>query len=510
MLFGRHWAPFEPKEGKSLELAELLRKAGIEPGRLPSNPVVRGIGHDSRRVKRGEVFVCIRGQRFDGHNFALQAVGRGACAVVAEEGAPLPGEVGVPVIRVSDTRLALARLSAAFYGFPSRELTLVGVTGTNGKSTVVEMLRAIFEAAGVASARMGTLGMRTPWGEEELSHTTPEAPDLQRALRRLADHGVRAVAMEVSSHSLELKRVVGCEFDVAVFTNLSRDHLDFHGSMEEYGRAKMRLFTEPLDGGPPPLVATNIDDDLGRKIASLAPGRVLTYGFSAKAELRVEVAEVTKEGLKVAFSHGEERHEAFLRLVAPFNALNAAAAAGAALLLGLEWEEILKGLESIRSVPGRFELVDLGQPFTVVVDYAHTPDSLRKVIEAARRICKGKVIVVFGCGGERDPGKRPKMGRIVAELADLVIITNDNPRGERPEEIARAIERGAREARGGRYEIILDRARAIRRAINLAQTGDLVLVAGKGHETYQIIGDKVIPFDDREECRKALREAGYG
>jgi len=491
-------------------LEELLRLAGIEPKGLGSNPAVRGVEHDSRRVGPGDVFVCIRGQRFDGHHFSLQAVERGACAVVAEEGAPLPEGIQVPVIRVSDTRLALARLSAAFYGFPSRELTLVGVTGTNGKSTVVEMVRCIFEAAGVTAARIGTLGMKAPWGEESLSHTTPEAPDLQRALRKLVEKGVKGVAMEVSSHALELKRVVGCQFDAAVFTNLSRDHLDFHRSMEEYGRAKMRLFTEPLDGGPPPLVATNIDDEFGRRIAKEAPGRVLTYGLSPEAELRVEVAGVSREGLKLRFSHGGERREALLRLLAPFNALNAGAAAAVALLLGLGWEAIIKGLESMEVVPGRFELVEMGQPFTVVVDYAHTPDSLRKAIESAREICGGRVIVVFGCGGERDPGKRPKMGKIAAELADYVIITSDNPRGERPEDIAKAIEEGAREAKGAPYETLLDRAEAIRRAIGLARPGDLVLVAGKGHETYQIIGERAIPFDDREECKRALKELGYG
>lgn len=375
----------------------------------------------------------------------------------------------------------------------------------------MEMMRSIFEAAGIEAARLGTLGMRAPWGEEELSHTTPEAPDLQRALRRLADAGVKAVAMEVSSHSLELKRVVGCEFDVAVFTNLSRDHLDFHRSMEEYARAKMRLFLEPLDGGPPPLVATNADDEVGRRIAREAPGRVLTYGVkSEEAELKVEVVEATKRGLKLRLRHGEEAHEARLRLVAPFNAYNAAASAATSLLLGLDWEHIVAGLEAVEVVPGRFELIEMGQPFLVVVDYAHTPDSLRRALEAARGLCRGRVAVVFGCGGDRDPGKRPRMGKMAAKLADFVVVTNDNPRSERPEEIASAIVAGIEEVPGAKFEVILDRAEAIRRVVRWARPGDVVLVAGKGHETYQIIGDRRIPFDDREECRKALRELGYG
>lgn len=495
-----------------MELSELLHRAGI--GRelnLRANPTVKGIEHDSRRVQPGQVFVCIKGQRFDGHEFAPQAVERGACVVVAQEGRLLPESLkGVAVIRVRDTREALARLSGAFYGFPSRELTLVGVTGTNGKSTVVELIRAIFEAAGMPVARMGTLGMRAPWGEEKLAHTTPEALDLQRALRRLADKGVKAVVMEVSSHSLEMKRVLGCDFDVAVFTNLSHDHLDFHGSMEDYAKAKLKLFLEPMDGSPPSLVATNVDDGLGRRIAALSPGRVLTYGTSEEAQLRIEAIKAIGGVLKVRLSHEEERHEVALKLLAPFNAYNASAAAGAALLLGMEWEPIVRGLESVEKMPGRFELIDVGQPFMVVVDYAHTPDSLQKVLEATKRLCQGRVLVVFGCGGDRDPAKRPKMGKIAAQLADFTIITSDNPRSERPEDIVKAIEGGVREVPGARYEVILGRREAIRRAVSVARPGDAVLVAGKGHETYQIIGDKVIPFDDREECKKALKEAGYG
>lgn len=488
--------------------------SGIEGLRLErgADREVRGVAYDSRRVEEGEVFVAIKGLRTDGHLFIPQALRRGASALVVssdwKDGVDEASKAAL--VRAKDTRLALALLSDRFFGHPSGKLSLVGVTGTNGKTTTAHLVEAAAVSCGKACGLVGTVSYRVAGREVPASRTTPESADLQSMLAEMVAAGCEVASMEVSSHALSLRRVDGCEFAVAVFTNLSQDHLDFHADMEDYYRSKERLFVSRAHGGlEARAAAVNVDDPYGGRLAERAAGRVLTYGVSRKAELRGELLSAGLKRSRVAVFHGGERWEGETALTGRFNLHNILAALAAGILLGLETERALHGILSHPGVPGRFQAVEEGQDFAVVVDYAHTPDSLRRVLEAAREMTKGRVIVVFGCGGDRDRGKRPLMGEAAVSLADLAFITSDNPRSEDPLAIIAEIERGAREARGGGgYEVVADRREAIKAALRAASAGDVVVVAGKGHERGQIVGDLVIPFDDVEEARKALQELG--
>ena len=471
---------------------------------------VRGIAYDSRRVERGDLFVAIKGFRTDGHLFLSQAVERGAVALVVsnnwEGGAD--SAPGAALVRAADTRLALALLSDRYYGHPSGKLALVGVTGTNGKTTTAHLVAAAAERCGRACGLVGTVSYRVAGREMPAARTTPESADLQVMLAEMVEAGCEVASMEVSSHALTLRRVDGCEFAVAVFTNLSQDHLDFHVDMEDYYRSKERLFVERSRGGlAARAAAVNVDDPLGERLAGRAAGEVMTYGTARGAELRGELLEAGLKSSRVAVKYRGEEWEGETRLTGRFNLHNILAAMAACILLGLEPGEALEGILSHPGVPGRFQAVEEGQDFAVLVDYAHTPDSLRRVLEAARETAPGRVIVVFGCGGDRDRGKRPLMGEAAVALADLAFITSDNPRSEDPLAIIAEIEAGARSASGGgRYEVIADRRAAIRAALEAASAGDVVVVAGKGHERGQMFADRVIPFDDAEEVGKALRE----
>jgi UDP-N-acetylmuramoyl-L-alanyl-D-glutamate--2,6-diaminopimelate ligase len=488
------------------ELVHALADSGDRGVRIvgPADCEVSGLAYHSEQTRPGDLFCAVRGFAHDGHQFAASAVRRGAAAVLVER--PL-ADLGVPQVVVADTRRALGILASAFYGHPSRELWVCGVTGTNGKTTTTFLVDALLRAAGRRTAVIGTLGVRVdgqPVDFHATTPTTPEAPDLQRVLRHLADREVTHVAMEVTSHALELGRVEGCVFRAAVFTNLTQDHLDLHGSLARYREAKSRLFAMVEPDG---VSVINADDPSAEAMRVRSRAPVWTYGIETEATVRAEDLRLFPRRSQFVAVWPGGRLPVALPLPGRFNVSNALAALAVGLTQGIAPELMREVLETIPRVPGRFEPVDEGQDFTVIVDYAHTPDSLEKVLRLAADIASGRRIVVFGCGGERDRTKRPVMGRIGTELADFAIFTSDNPRGEDPVAIIREIEQGAV---AGRYESIPDRRRAIERALALAGPGDVVVIAGKGHETYQIVGDQVLEFDDRAVAREILRARRAG
>lgn len=453
---------------------------------------IRSLAYDSRRVKQGSLFFAIRGLKSDGHRYIKEALIAGAAGIVVEEWQEnLPGNV--IQIEVPDSRLALALAAAHFYGHPSSKLQLIGVTGTNGKTTTSYLIERIFAAAGKKTGLIGTIEYKIAGRSHKAERTTPESLDLQKMLGSMVDAGVEVAVMEVSSHAAELKRVDGCEFTALVFTNLTQDHLDFHGDMEDYFQAKSRLFKDPRFSGA--LHVINADDMYGQRLCRIS-GSCQTYGFSDSAQVRGVAIEQLKDGLHLDVSSSSGALDIKTAMNGIFNGDNILASVAAAQALSVPDQAIVEALSQAGSIPGRFDSVDLGQDFQVIVDYAHTPDGLRRVLEAARAAADGMVITVFGCGGDRDPGKRPLMGKVVAELSDRAIITSDNPRSESAEKIIAEIEAGMRSGKAI-YDVVADRYLAINEAINRAEKGDLVLIAGKGHETGQIFSDKVVPFDDR-------------
>jgi UDP-N-acetylmuramoyl-L-alanyl-D-glutamate--2,6-diaminopimelate ligase len=481
---------------------------------LATRSDVTAIAYDSRVVRPGAVFVALRGVNADGARFAPQAVANGAVAVVAETAAP--AGMSIPWIQVPNARAALAELAAAFYRNPSEELALVGITGTNGKTTTTYVLASIFEAAGTRCGRIGTIGYRVGTHEIDAARTTPEAPELQQMLRGMVAEGCGACVMEVSSHALALRRADSLRFAAGIFTNLTRDHLDFHGDMEAYFNAKRRLFELLPDGA---VGVINIDDRRGADLVAVAR-RPVTYAIDAAADVRPGPLTFTLDGL--AFEARTPRGTLHVRshLVGRPNAYNILAAAAAAMALDLPFSAIEKGITQLRDVPGRFQVVsDPADDVRVIVDYAHTDDALKNLLETARPLAAGRVVTVFGCGGDRDRTKRPLMGAVAARLSDLVIVTSDNPRSEDPERIIDEIRRGivmpadriAHKGRTGTPSLaIVDRREAIETAIRDARAGDLVLIAGKGHERYQVIGDRTLPFDDVEVARAALARRRSG
>jgi UDP-N-acetylmuramoyl-L-alanyl-D-glutamate--2,6-diaminopimelate ligase len=469
---------------------------------------VTGVTHDSRAVSAGTVFVAIRGQRHDGTIFAADAIKRRALAIIAE--VPPPPGTTVAWIRTTDARLALAELSAIVFDHPSEQLTVVGVTGTNGKTTTTYLLASVFDAAGMPCGRLGTVTVRTgPRMERDASHTTPEAPELEHLLREMVESGCRACAMEVSSHALVLQRVAYLRFAAGIFTNLTRDHLDFHGDMRQYFAAKRRLF-EMLPAGAPSIV--NVDDPKGAELAASLP-RVVTFGIDKPADVRPSAMHSSLEGL--AFEAVTPRGSIAIRspLVGRPNVYNILGVVATAMALEIPTAAIEAGIARLERVPGRFQVVSgSSDDVRVVVDYAHTDDALKNLLETSRPLAEGRVVTVFGCGGDRDRTKRPLMGAVAARLSDFVVLTSDNPRSEDPEKIIEEIQRGlAPPAEPGApkrpatpFIVNVDRRRAIEYAIRMAKPGDLVIIAGKGHEKYQIIGDRTLPFDDVEIARAAL------
>jgi UDP-N-acetylmuramoyl-L-alanyl-D-glutamate--2,6-diaminopimelate ligase len=471
--------------------------------KVPSLPgiEVSGVAYDSRRVQPGDVFVALQGLKAAGTQFADEAIRRGAVAVVADR--PSTAATSVPWIAVPDARGAMATLAAEFYSHPSRSMQVVGITGTNGKTTTAYLLRAVFDAAGKKCGLLGTVTYSL--GDQELpaSRTTPEAPDVQRMFRQMVDSGCVACVMEVSSHALALRRVDQTAFAAGVFTNLTRDHLDYHGDMESYFAAKKRLF-EMLPPGAPGVI--NLDDPRGEAVRKVTATPV-TYAINKPADVTPGPLSLTFNGLEFDTRTPKGSVRVKSKLVGRPNVSNILAAVAAATSLGLPAAAIERGLSALGGVPGRFEVVsEPGDDITVVIDYAHTDDALKNLLETARPLAPERVITVFGCGGDRDRTKRPLMGAVASRLSDIVVITSDNPRTEDPSRIIEEIKRGvpAAERDDKRTFAIVDRREAIRFAIDKAQRGDLVLLVGKGHEKSQTIGSRELPFDEADIAREAL------
>lgn len=494
---------------REARLSDLLRGAGIGvPGSIGADPVILGASLDSRRVREGDVFFAIRGFEEDGLRFVPQAVSNGARAVIAESPRPdgLAGEVAW--VEVQQTRRAAALVSREIFARPDEAMVLVGITGTNGKTTVAHLVQSIGIAAGKHAGRIGTDGY--DYGEIHAlaERTTPEAPDLYRLLARMRDDDVELVAMEVSSHALSLFRVAGARFATAAFLNLERDHLDFHEDQETYFRAKATLF-ESL--GPEQRAVLPEGSQWTARLRGATRAEVWTFGRGAGADVRLYDDNCGIDGSTARLQTPSGELDLRSPLLGEFNMDNVAAAGACALALGLPAKAIVEGVARLERVPGRMDPVDRGQPFHVIVDYAHTEDALERLLAWIRGAVEGRLHVVFGCGGDRDRSKRPQMGRVAAELADRIILTSDNPRGEDPRTILEEIARGVESVAGGgeRCRMLPDRREAIHRALGEAVAGDAVVIAGKGHETTQTIGDRVEAFDDRLVAIEALESRGF-
>jgi UDP-N-acetylmuramoyl-L-alanyl-D-glutamate--2,6-diaminopimelate ligase len=497
----------ERGQAGEVTLQALLQGVQVRSG-LPHREVKIGqLANDSRKVEPGSLFVAIHGVATDGNLYANDAASRGAVAVMSEDAAPVNWQPEIPWIQVSESRKALAIAAGNFYGHPAAALKLVGVTGTNGKTTTTSLIDSILRASGAKTGLFGTIAYHTPVGERPAPNTTPESLDLQKFFAEIRDAGGSYATMEASSHALALDRLWGCHFAVAVFTNLTRDHIDYHKTFENYFAAKRLLF-QGTGAGAPDVSVINSDDEWGKKLLGLGR-RMLTYGLQNGADLRAKKFQLSFKGLNFTAQTPDGPIQVESLLVGRINVYNILAAIGAGIGLGISREVIEAGIRNLRAVAGRFERVDLGQPFLVVVDYAHTDDALENLIRTARELnTKGRIITVFGCGGSRDRTKRPIMGELSGRLSDLSILTSDNPRQEDPLKIISDIVVGMQRS-GGRYLIEPDRAKAIHRGIAEARAGDIVLLAGKGHEDYQIFADHTIHFDDREVAAEALSDQGY-
>ena len=477
---------------KLVELAAALPGAEIATSHRSLS--VERVESDSRRVRPGDLFVAIAGLKSDGYDHVSQALSRGAVAVLSDR--PAPAGIAGPWIRFAQPRRALALLAARLAGDPASRLVLAGVTGTNGKTTTTTLLEAILKRRFGSAGFLGTVGYRTPRREIAASRTTPDATVIQELLAEVLAEGGQAAAMEVSSHALALDRVAGCRFDVVVFTNLTRDHLDFHGGMEDYYAAKRRLFDLRKPGAAG---VVNVDDPFGRRL--LAEAEAPMIGFSpsgARADVSAQAVTCDLSGTELDVVHAGGRFRLNSRLAGRFNVSNLLGAAAAGLALRIEPAQIAAAVADVTNVPGRFERVDAGQPYPILVDYAHTPDALERLLLAVHELTDQKIILVFGCGGDRDRGKRAPMGEIAGRLADIVIATSDNPRSESPEAILREVQVGLKASGATKALLIADRREAIRRSIELANPGTVVVIAGKGHETVQVVGAVELPFDDRK------------
>jgi UDP-N-acetylmuramoyl-L-alanyl-D-glutamate--2,6-diaminopimelate ligase len=473
---------------------------------------IDSIHYDSRRIKPGSLFVAIRGFRQDGHDFIPQALEAGASASVVQAGfAFSPPPPGITLVQVESSRLALAQIAANFYHHPSRKLRLIGVTGTNGKTTTTFLIESLLARAGHRVGVIGTINYRFAGQEIASERTTPESLDLQRVLWEMENAGVDMVVLEVSSHSLELRRVESCEFDLAIFTNLTHDHLDFHGDLNRYLNAKLRLFSDLGKQSKKPthkLALINMDDPFAQKVFQATQTEAWSYGLDQGAQIRPYNLELSSQGMRFCIQTPQSSIPIQSRLIGEHNVYNILAATGAGIWADLSPSEIAEGIRAVENVPGRWERIEVGQRFTVVVDYAHTGDALERVLKAAKRLCEGKLITVFGCGGDRDRAKRPIMGEIAARYSDYFIITSDNPRSEDPAAIISEVEQGVKKTYpgGGNYDRMIDRKEAIAKAIEVAQENDLIVIAGKGHETYQILREGAVPFDDREVATTCIRK----
>jgi UDP-N-acetylmuramoyl-L-alanyl-D-glutamate--2,6-diaminopimelate ligase len=503
-----------------MQLQHLLQDLDISHLHGDTDRQVRALAYHSNEVIEGSLFVAIPGTETDGHDYVKQAIDRGATTVVVER--PLQPIAGATILVVTNTRAALASLASRFYGFPSRDLSVIGITGTNGKTTTAYMLESILAASGGQVGVIGTVNIRYPGFEKQATITTPESLDLQRILREMLDVGVTHVVLEVSSHGLDLHRVDNTSFTVGLFTNLSQDHLDFHGSMENYFAAKSLLFSQILQNheATAALAVINADDLWGQRLCAGVSGPLLRYGLTAAADIRAEKVQCDFSGIRALLQTPKGELEVQSPLLGRLNLYNLLAAAAVAVGLDLPLDAVATGMEGLIWVPGRLERIPTDLGFHVLVDYAHTPDALEKALGSLRELQFKRTICVFGCGGDRDRDKRPLMGEAAARTADLVVITSDNPRSEVPEHILEDIETGIRplgypklspplewglDSEQG-YIVVVDRREAIRLAISLACEGDVVYIGGKGHENHQILGSKRIDFDDRLVAAEALAE----
>lgn len=466
----------------------------VEMGGNVKEIEIKNIAYDSRKVMEGSLFVCIEGYKLDGHNYINDAISKGAAALITEKEVEVPE--GFPFIRYNNTRKVLAELSAKFYGYPSRKLNLIGVTGTKGKTTTTFMIKSILEQAGHKVGLLGTIANYVGDNIIEAQRTTPESLEIQEMFSDMVRQGVDTVVMEVSSHSLELYRVHACEFDVGVFTNLTQDHLDFHLNFENYFNAKAKLFDICKYG------KTNADDEYGRRLIEMGKCPMQSFGIELPADISAKEINVQPEGTTFTAQTPNGNINIHVPIPGKFSVYNSLSAISVCMNLNVSSDDIIKGLKNLK-VPGRAETVETKENYTVMVDYAHSPDSLKNILEAVKGYASGRIVSIFGCGGDRDRTKRPMMGRISGELADFTIITSDNPRSEEPETIISEIEEGIKETKG-EYIILSDRREAIEYAIKNAIDRDIIVIAGKGHEPYQIFKDKTIHFDDREVAREAI------
>ncbi|MEG6565497.1 UDP-N-acetylmuramoyl-L-alanyl-D-glutamate--2,6-diaminopimelate ligase [Thermoanaerobacterium saccharolyticum] len=456
---------------------------------------VKGICYDSRNSKEGSLFVAIKGFKFDGADYINDAVEKGAIAVVVEHEVSIDKDI--TVIKVENARKSLAKIASNYYGDPSKQLFMIGVTGTNGKTSVTYMIKSILESQNNKVGLIGTIHNMIGDKVYPTERTTPESLDLQRYLRLMVDEGVKYVVMEVSSHSLALNRVDECKFDIAVFTNLTQDHLDFHKTMDEYANAKAKLFRMAKTA-----CVINIDDDYSSFMIENSNAKVVTYGIKDYAYIMAKDIKNDIKGAKYTVQIEDIKSEIALKIPGLFSVYNSLAAISVAFILGIPLQSVKMALKDVK-IKGRFEVLDLEVPYNVVIDYAHTPDGLENLMKAFGEYNTGKKILLFGCGGDRDKGKRPKMGEVAGKFADFVIITSDNPRSEKPIDIIREIEEGIKNTKCP-YTIIEDRKEAIKYALSIAKDNDVVILAGKGHETYQVLKDKVIDFDERDIVREIL------
>ena len=483
----------------------------ISPIRVegPQTAEVCHITADSRTVQEGSLFICLVGATVDGHSFVEKAVQDGAVAVVVSKPVTVPDHVAV--IYVEDTRQALQAAVPFFYDYPASKMRMIGVTGTNGKTTTTHIIAHLLRSQGYTVGVIGTVHILIDDQSYPIHNTTPDVADLQQILQQMVDAGVTHCIMEVSSHALALGRTAGVEYDTAVFTNLTQDHLDFHKTFDNYLAAKAKLFKQvsasyQVKEGKGAVI--NVDDAYGQSIVDVTTSPMITYSTEGKGSMNASDLTITAKSSQFTLNYDGKSYPIFTKIAGMFNVYNTLAAVGATLYEGLSMEEIVKGLATFTAVPGRFELIEEGQDFAVVVDYAHTPDGLENILQTAKKIVENRILVVFGCGGDRDATKRPIMGRIAAQFGDRVFVTSDNPRTEDPVQIVKDVEVGVREGLHDdvTYEVIVDRREAIHKAIAEATTGDVVIIAGKGHEDYQILKDETIHFDDREVAREALKE----
>ena len=479
-------------------LSVLCEKAGREVLERRGDCEVKELCMDNRIIKESELFFCISGARFDAHKFAPGAVEKGACALVVERFLDLD----VPQVLVKNTRRAMTDMAAAFFGYPAREMKMLGITGTKGKTTTTYLVKSIMEHAGMKSGIIGTTGNMIGDRYLHSEFTTPEPIDLHRTLRQMADEGVQTVSMEVSAHAIEMGRLENVHFDAGCYTNLSQDHLDLFGTMEKYFECKKRFFAPEWITN----AAVNADEVTSQSILKDIKVPCMTYGIAVNADLYARDIEITENGVSFVMKlHNTQEYPVHLKLTGMFNVYNALAAASVGFIMGIDPMVITEALESVRAVPGRAEVLDTHTPYKVLLDYSHSPDALENILTTVREFTRNRVICLFGCGGDRDPIKRPIMGEIGGRLADLCILTSDNPRTEDPFQILREVEEGTKKSKG-EYVVIENRRAAIRYALEIGRDGDVIVLAGKGHETYQEINGVKNPFDEKVVVQELLAE----